>query len=140
MKMNKRHLTFVLCCALAASMTMPLQAADTDDLLVSYSFDNDGDDSGTYTATPKGSATFVTLEDGNRVLSTGTNQGYLDLGTQMAREVLGQLSGNYSISLDINVGIPNSLNSYCWAWAMGNGTGQYTALSIRLVIPTGIMR
>ena len=128
MKMNKRHLTFVLCCALAASMTMPLQAADTDDLLVSYSFDNDGDDSGTYTATPKGSATFVTLEDGNRVLSTGNNQGYLDLGTQMAREVLGQLSGNYSISLDINVGIPNSLNSYCWAWAMGNGTGQYTAL------------
>ena len=127
MKMNKRHLTFVLCCALAASMTMPLQAA-ADDLLVSYSFDKDGDDSGTYTATPKGSASFVTLDGGNRVLSTGNNQGYLDLGTQMAREVLGQLSGDYSISLDINVGIPNSLNSYCWAWAMGSGTDKYTAL------------
>ena len=46
----------------------------------------------------------------------------------MAREILGQLSGDYSISLDINVGTPNSLGSYCWAWAMGNGTGQYTAL------------
>ena len=130
--MQKRHLTFVLCCALACSMTMPLQAANTveeiSDLVVSYSFDNDSDDSGSYAATIKGSASFVTLEDGNRVLFTGNNQGYLDLGTQMAREVLGQLSGDYTISLDINVGIPNSLNSYCWAWAMGNGTGQYTAL------------
>ena len=128
MKMKKRHLTLVLCCVLAASMTMPLQAAETDNLLVSYSFDNNSDDSGTYAATLKGSASFVTLQDGNRVLSTGNNQGYLDLGTEMAREVMAQLSGNYSISLDINVGIPNSLGSYCWAWAIGNGTGQYTAL------------
>lgn len=132
MKMKKRHWTIVLCCALAASMTMPLQAADTENedenLLVSYSFNNDSDDSGTYAAALKGSASFVTLEDGNRVLYTGNNQGYLDLGTQMARKVLGQLSGDYSISLDINVGVPNSLNSYCWAWAMGNGTNQYTAL------------
>ena len=128
MKMMKRHLTFVLCSALAASMTMPLHAADTDGLLVSYSFTGNGDDSGTYTATLNGSATFVTLDDGNRVLSTGNNRGYLDLGTTMARQVLGQLSGDYSISLDINVGMNNSLSSYCWAWAMGNGTGQYTAL------------
>ena len=128
MKMKKRHLTLVLCYVLAASMTMPLQAVETDNLLVSYSFDNNSDDSGTYAATLKGSASFVTLQDGNRVLSTGNNQGYLDLGTEMAREVMAQLSGNYSISLDINVGIPNSLGSYCWAWAIGNGTGQYTAL------------
>ena len=125
--MKKKNLTLVLCCVLACSMTMPLQAAD-DDLLVNYSFNRDGDDSGTYAATVKGSASFVILEDGNRVLSTGNNQGYLDLGTQMAREVLGQLNGDYSISLDINVGTPNSLGSFCWAWAMGNGTGQYTAL------------
>ena len=130
--MQKRHLTFALCCALACSMTMPLQAANTvdeiSDLVVSYSFDNDSDDSGSYAATIKGSASFVTLEDGNRVLSTGNNQGYLDLGTQMAREVLGKLNGDYTISLDINVGIPNSLGSYCWAWALSNGTDQYTAL------------
>ena len=125
--MKKIHLTLMLCCALTAIMTMPMQAAD-DDLLVSYSFDRDSDDSGTYAAMPQGSASFVTLEDGNRVLFTGNNQGYLNLGTQMAREVMGQLSGDYSISLDINVGIPNSLGSYCWAWAIGNGTGQYSAL------------
>ena len=130
--MKKRILTFMLCCALSASMIMPMQAANSvdeiSDLLVSYSFTNDGDDSGTYAATPQGSASFVTLDGGNRVLSTGNNQGYLDLGTQMARSVLGQLTGDYTISLDINVGLNNSLNSYCWAWAFGNGTNQYTAL------------
>ena len=130
--MKKRNFTLLLCCAFVASLTMPLQAADSVDeisnLLVSYSFTNNGDDSGTYSAGLNGSASFVTLEDGNRVLSTGNSQGYLDLGTQMAREVFGQLSGDYTISLDINVGVPNSLNSYCWAWAIGNGTGQYSAL------------
>ena len=98
------------------------------ELLVSYSFDSDADDSGTYPAALQGSATFVTLEGGNRVLATGNNAGYLDLGTQMARDVLSQLTANYTISLDINIGTPNSLGSYCWAWAMANGTGQYTAL------------
>ena len=131
MKLQKRHLTFVLCCTFIAGMT-PLQAANTveeiSDLVVNYSFDRDSDDSGTYASTLKGSAEYATLDDGNRVLFTGDNQGYLDLGTQMAREVLGQLNGDYSISLDINVGVPNSLNSYCWAWALGNGTNQYTAL------------
>ena len=128
--MRKRIL--MLCCALIGCGATPLLAADdagvTDGLLVSYSFTGNGDDSGTYAATLKGSASYVTLDDGNRVLSTGSNQGYLDLGTTMAREVLGRLSGDYSISLDINVGLPNSLGSYCWAWALGNGTGQYTAL------------
>ena len=125
-------LSFLLSFALAVGLAMPLQAADSVDeisnLLVSYSFTNNGDDSGSYAATLQGSASFVTLEDGNRVLSTGNNNGYLDLGAQMAREVLGQLTGDYSISLDINVGLPNSLASYCWAWALSNGTNQYTAL------------
>ena len=130
--MIKRNLSLALCCAFAASMTMPLQAGNPVDeiegRLVNYSFDKDGDDSGTYAATLMGSATFVTLDDGNRVLSTGKNNGYLDLGTQMARNVFGYLNSDYTISLDINVGIPNSLGSYCWAWAIGNGTGQYSAL------------
>ena len=130
--MKKRTITLMLCCAFVASYFMPLQAADSveeiSNLLVCYSFNNNGDDGGTYAATLKGSASFVTLEDGNRVLSTGNNQGYLDLGSQMAREVLGQLSGDYTISLDINVDLTNSLNSYCWAWALSNGTNQYTAL------------
>ena len=122
----------MLCCALGSGMNVSAQAAnpvdEIGDQLVCYSFTNDGDDSGTYAAKLQGSASFVTLEDGNRVLSTGKDRGYLDLGTQMARQVLGQLTSDYTISLDINVGFPNSLGSFCWAWAMGNGTGQYTAL------------
>ena len=130
--MKNRNLFLALCCALAASMTMPLHAGNPVDeiegRLVNYSFDQDSDDSGTYAAKLQGSATFVTLEDGNRVLSTGNNNGYLDLGTQMARNVFAQLKYDYTISLDINVCIPNSLGSFCWAWAIGNGTGQYSAL------------
>ena len=100
---------------------------ESGELLVSYSFDRDADDSGTYAATLKGSASFVTI-NGNRVLSTGNDAGYLDLGTRMARNVLAQLTDNYTISLDINIGLPNSLGSYCWGWTMANGTGQYSAL------------
>ena len=123
-----KHTIFSLAFYLFVFSPFNLLMAQDNALLVNYSFNNNGDDSGTYNATLKGSASFLTLDDGNRVLSTGNNQGYLDLGQQMAREILGQLSGDYSISLDINVGTPNSLGSYCWAWAMGNGTGQYTAL------------
>lgn len=124
--------SLILCYVFAISMIMPLQAATTVDeisnLLVSYSFNRGSDDSGSYAATLNGSASIVTLEDGNYVLFTGDNKGYIDLGTQMARTILAQLNADYSISLDINVGLPNSLGSYCWAWAIGNGTGQYTAL------------
>lgn len=101
---------------------------ESGELLVSYSFDTDGDDSGLYPATLAGSATFVTMQDGNRILSTGSDAGYLDLGTKMPRAILRQLRNNYTISLDIYVGTPNSLGSYCWAWAMGSGTGKYSAL------------
>ena len=132
MRMKNRKLLLMICCAFGASMALPLQATNTIDeigeQLINYSFDKDGDDSGTYAASLKGSASFVTLEDENRVLFTGNNAGYLDLGTEMAREVLGQLTGDYTISLDIKVGADNSLGSFCWAWALGNGTNQYTAL------------
>lgn len=130
--MMKRNLTLLFCYVLAIDMLMTLRAANPVDeiggQLVSYSFNADNDDSGTYAVSLKGSATFVTLDDGNRVLFTGGNQGYLDLGTQMARNVMSQLASDYTISLDLNVGLTNSLGSFCWAWAIGNGTGQYTAL------------
>lgn len=49
-------------------------------LLVSYGFDQDSDDSGKYPVNLKGSAQFVWLEGQNRVLATGNDGGYLDLG------------------------------------------------------------
>lgn len=116
-------MAFALLC-----VCMNMTALADDNLLVSYSFDYDSDDSKAYACTPKGSASLVTLADGNRVLSTGDAEGYLDLGAEMAQAVLAQLSSNYSISLDINVGTPNSLDKYCWAWAMGTGTEQYAGL------------
>jgi hypothetical protein len=39
-----------------------------------------------------------------------------------------QLTGNYTLSLDICVGQPNSLESYCWTWAFANGTDRYVGL------------
>lgn len=99
-------------------------------LLVSYSFDQNADDSGKYTASPKGSAQFIVLEDNNRVLFTGNEDGYLSLGPLMGPAVFKKLNRNYTISLDICVGKNNnSLNNHCWAWSFGNGkTSIYSAL------------
>ena len=99
-------------------------------LLLSYSFDKDSDDEGLYPVTLKGSAQFVWLDGHNRVLSTGNDEGYLDLGKTAGPAIFKKLSKNYTISLDICVdNNGNSLDRYCWAWAFGNGqTNIYSAL------------
>ena len=99
-------------------------------LLISYSFDQDADDEGKYPAILKGSAQFVWVEGHNRVFSTGDDGGYLDLGRTMGPAIFKKLTRNYTISLDICVNkANNSLDSYCWAWAFGNGkTNLYSGM------------
>lgn len=98
------------------------------ELLVSYQFDKATDDAGVYAYTLKGSAEEKTLKDGNKVIALGNKSGYVDLGLTMGRKVLKELTENYTISIDICVDATNSLGSYCWAWAIANGTNQYTAM------------
>ena len=99
--------------------------------LVCYSFENDepADDSGTYQATLQGAAAIVGMPDGNHALHTGAigGKGYLDMGTQMPKAILPQLA-DYSISVNILLGVNNTTGSYCWGYALANSTSQYIGL------------
>ena len=106
-----------------------IEPVDTSgDLLYSYSFDQLADDSGTFTATLGGDAALRTLADGNHVLYTGTDNGYLNLGTRMAHRALYLMKKNYSITIDLCVGTPNTLDRHCWAFAFSNSTNHYVGL------------
>lgn len=98
--------------------------------LLSYSFENDSvrDDSGVYAATLVNGAMIAQTKDGNHVLNTGSGNGYLDMGTSIARQILSRLNGDYSITLDLLVHTDHNLSKYCWAWALSNGTGQYMGM------------
>lgn len=105
------------------------------DLLLHHDFEqapNEGgllmDEYQLYPATLCGSAERRFLDDGNHAVFTGTNKGYVDLGTTIGSEIMSQLMTNYTISLDLCVITPNQLASFCWAWAFSNGTTQYSAL------------
>ncbi|MDR1737778.1 MAG: hypothetical protein LBR66_03045 [Candidatus Symbiothrix sp.] len=98
--------------------------------ILSYNFENGAqDDSGTYAAVLQGGATIIATTDGNHLLSTGAANGFLDLGALTGKNVLAQLTADYTISVDIYVSASgNSLASYCWVYAFANGTSQYLGL------------
>lgn len=125
--MRKPLSCILLCISLA--LLGEIKAQETSPIL-NYSFDRDNssDDSGVYAYTLQNNAMVLPTEDGNRVLSTGDTNGYLDLGETVGAAVLGTLSGDYSITLDMCVGAENSLGSYTWAWAFSNGTGTYLGM------------
>lgn len=105
--------------------TLPLPA-------VVYTFEDGqpADDSGTYPAQLGGGSALVTLADGNRAFYSGAigTAGYLDLGTDMPRDVLGGVTDEYTISLDLLPLGDNCLGSFCWALTLANGTSEYLGL------------
>jgi hypothetical protein len=105
-----------------------VSAADlsvTDGLIYSLDFEQ-----GVAPATLCGSAQRCQLADGQGyAASTGSSKGYIDLGPTLGTEVMSQLTGDYTLSLDLCVGTPNQLANYCWAWAFTAGnTSQYVAM------------
>lgn len=108
---------------------MKAQVQDVQPVL-SYSFEQSSgaDDSGEYPFSLYNHAFVLATEDGNHVLSTGGGNGYADLGPAIGREVLSGLSGDYSVSVDLCIGAENALGSYCWAWALTNGTNVYMGM------------
>ena len=123
--LNLKPMLFALTCG----SIMAMEAQEVQPVLA-YSFEQQqaADDSGKYPFALYNNAFVLATEDGNHVLSTGESNGYADLGTDLGREVLAGLSGDYSVSIDLCVGADNALGSYCWAWALTNGTGAYMAL------------
>jgi alpha-L-arabinofuranosidase len=100
--------------------------------VIKYSFENEpaADDSGVYPATLNGAAAIKTMSDGNRVFFSGApgDPGYPDLGTAMGKTVLAGLNNDFSISIDLMNGEPNTLSNYCWAYSFSNRTAQYIGL------------
>lgn len=119
-----RHSLF----AVFMAATLPVMA-QTPAPVLSYSFDEAAsDDGGRFPAMLYNHAMIVSTGDGNRVLSTGQSDGYMDLGKAVTASVFSQLYDKYSISLDICVDADNALGRFCWAWAFTNGTGKYLGL------------
>jgi len=111
---------------------VPEEQATLPEPLVQYSFDGGqvADDSNAYPASLQGGAAVVTMSDGNKALYTGANadNGYMDLGTDMAKQTLAKLTGDYTISVDLALPSIGQLNNFCWAYAIANGTSQYIGL------------
>ncbi len=102
-----RYLITALCLLLATSV----YAAD---IKVQYTFKGNtiGDDSGIYVAKLQNGARIIKMKDGNRVLYTGLDDGYLDLGSALGNEVVSRLSADLTISIDLMVDADdNSLSS-----------------------------
>ena len=108
----------------------PDEAAELPDPLVQYSFEdgNAADDEGDFPGTLLGDAAVVEMNDGNKALYTGTGQGSFNLGTDMARQVLAGLDGDYTVSVDLVLSKVGSLDEYCWAYGFSYGTDKYVGL------------
>ena len=72
----------------------------------------------------------MTMDDGNHALYTGAvgEQGFFDLGVDMARRTLAGLDADYTMSVDIALPGVGTLEDYCWAYAFAHGTEQYIGL------------
>ena len=70
------------------------------------------------------------MDDGNKALYTGSNgeQGFFDLGVDMARQTFSGLEGDYTMSVAIALPGVGALDQYCWAYGFSNGTEQYVGL------------
>lgn len=114
-----------------ADVTIPDEQVTLPEPLVRYSFEagQPQDDRGTYPATLEGEASIMVMPDGNHALYTGAlgGKGYLEMGAQMPRDILSQID-DYTISVNVLLGVENTTGSYCWGYALANGTDQYIGL------------
>lgn len=122
----------ILCLQVTDVELTPDEEASLPSPLIQYSFEGAAlaDDSARYAAYTQGGAAVVAMQDGNKAVYTGASgqDGYVDLGAQMANEVLAQLTGDYTISVDLALRGVGQLANYCWAVGLANGTEKYLAL------------
>lgn len=99
--------------------------------VVGYSFEEGTptDDKGLYQGMLH-EASIVTMDDGNKALyiHAGSQGGYMDLGASMAKDVLGKLTGDYSVSVDMMFPGIGNLAEYCWAYGLCDGTNSFIGL------------
>lgn len=100
--------------------------------IVSYSFEEDNDSSDLINGTAYkyvniGDGDIMVMEDGNNVYYSANN-GYLNLGKKMARDVLAKLTGDYSICIDILTPNPSNYDGHRWAYGINFNTTEYVGL------------
>lgn len=85
---------------------------------------------GVYSGTLEGDAAILDMDDGNKVLYTGSsiNGGWMNLGVEMGRDVLEALTGDFTISMDVLLRDIGALQRNCWLLALANGTDAYLGL------------
>src|SRR5574344_1782275 len=89
---------------------------------VVYSFEKGiaTDDGNSYAGSLVNNAEIVTLKDGNHALSTGAENGYLDLGAALGNAVLPHLDSDFSVSIDLYSSADNNLQSdgnFLWTFS-----------------------
>lgn len=129
--MNTLRTNYLLALLIAIPVTTQAQEqTTTPQPAISYTFENDTttDDTQTYPFTLHNNAIILQTDDGNRVLYTGTDNGYLDLGQTIGTEIVANLTDNYTITIDLCIQAANTLSSYSWAWAFTNSTNTYLGL------------
>ena len=96
--------------------------------LVKYSFETNGFSSDTIDGTSypftmtKGE--IRTLNDGNHAFFS-SNEGYINLGLKMPKEILPELRNDYSVSINVLLNDYLNFNAYCWAYGISSGTEDY---------------
>ena len=127
--MKNKNWMMGLVALVISSLSIVSKAQEVTPIL-SYTFEQTEavDESGNYPYTLHNNAMVLPTDDGNRVLSTGNKNGYLELGTSVGSGVLSRLTGDYTISIDLCVDAVNALNRFSWAWAFTNGTGTYLGM------------
>ncbi|MBQ3780523.1 MAG: carbohydrate binding domain-containing protein [Bacteroidaceae bacterium] len=97
--------------------------------LVLYSFETgrQTDDSGTWPFTLQGDGTVSELFDGSHAFFSAST-GYLNMGSDMAHDVLSRLSGDYSVSIDLMPTSMQPLWHFSWAYGLSDGTNRYIGL------------
>lgn len=113
------------------------QQADVLTPVVQYSFETETltDDAAKYPVTLSGEAQIVTFEDGNKAAYTGSadGNGYLDLGSSVLPETFSQISGDYSISVDVAINKVGNLSSYCWLYGFAQSVEKSPKTYLGLV-------
>ena len=116
----------------SASEEAPQETEALPEPLYYYDFEQDEPTEVNHgiSATLSGDASLEVVGEGHSLFTgSGSSGGYLDMGNEAARKIGEALNSNqWSVSFNLLIGDSGNFGSFCWAWAIANGTGQYYGL------------
>ena len=113
----------------AAAAEQPAETASLPAATYYYNFEQSKPEEVNHqiAATLQGDAAVKQFADGHALFTGADGQsGYLDLGNEAALKIGEVLNSNqWSVSLNLLIADGGNFGSYCWAWALANGTSEY---------------